>query len=141
MSDDLPGSFVEKKPCGLAWHYRVADPGYGPWRARELQHHLGEMLANQSAETLAGHAVLEVRAKGIDKGAYVGTQISEVTDDDFVLCAGDDRTDEDMFRRIPQHGVAISVGGGSPSASGVVASPAALRALLQGFVDAAKVSS
>jgi len=138
-SEDLPGSFIEKKPCGLAWHYRTADPGYGPWRARELHHHLGEMLANLPAETLAGHAVLEVRAKGVDKGSYVANHTTSAGSEDFVLCAGDDRTDEDMFRRIPADGFAISIGGGSPSASGVVARPEGLRELLASFAAVAKV--
>ncbi|MCA8951589.1 MAG: bifunctional alpha,alpha-trehalose-phosphate synthase (UDP-forming)/trehalose-phosphatase [Planctomycetes bacterium] len=133
-SEDLPGSFIERKPCGLAWHYRVADPGYGPWRARELHHHLGEMLANQPAETLAGHAVLEVRAKGIDKGGYVAARLADLGPDEFVFCAGDDRTDEDMFRRLPPTAVALSIGSASPSATGMIGTPAGLRELLRSFI-------
>ncbi|MCR9245696.1 MAG: bifunctional alpha,alpha-trehalose-phosphate synthase (UDP-forming)/trehalose-phosphatase [bacterium] len=136
-SEDLPGSFIEKKPCGLAWHYRVADPGYGPWRARELQHQLGEMLANHPAETLAGHAVLEVRAKGIDKGSYVAARTATTTKDHFVLGAGDDRTDDDMFRCLPTGATALSIGGGSAVADGALASPAEFRDLLRGFLTEA----
>ena len=135
-SESLPGSFLEKKPCGYAWHYRTADPGYGPWRARELHQQLNELLEHEPAEVLPGHAVLEVRAKGADKGAYLEAHCRDPGAEDFVLCAGDDRTDQDMFRRLPGPGFAVSVGGGFPGATDVVATPADLRELLAELAQA-----
>lgn len=129
--EEVPGSFVEKKACGIAWHYRLADPGYGPWRAQDLKQSLEQLLAAEPAETLPGHAVLEVRAAGFDKGNYVRSQLDGVTDDDFVLCAGDDRTDLDMYRVMPQHAFVLHVGGRAEGLANTIATPADLRALLQ----------
>ena len=48
-----------------------------------------------------GKGYVEVKLKGVNKGVAVQTMMSEITaavgDVDFVLCIGDDRTDEDMF--------------------------------------------
>ena len=128
--EEVPGSFLESKDCALAWHYRLADPAYGRWRARELVPMLQESLNNENAEPLLGHAVVEVRAKGGDKGSYVAGALENLDRDDFVLCAGDDRTDLDMYRRLPPKALICHVGSLIPSAQFVVETPAAFRALL-----------
>ncbi len=131
VCEEVPGSFLERKGGGLAWHYRLADPGYGPWRARELQKTLDGMLTHESAETLAGHAVVEVRAKGVDKGAYAGAQLRDVRAGEFVFCAGDDRTDIDMYRRMPDDAFVANIGRRAPGARHLLPSPAELRLLLE----------
>jgi trehalose 6-phosphate synthase/phosphatase len=130
VCEEVPGSFLERKGGGLAWHYRLADPGYGPWRARELRKTLDGMLANDRAETLAGHAVIEVRAKGIDKGAYTAAQLRDLTPGEFVFCAGDDRTDMDMYGRMPPDAFVVNIGRPAEGARHVLPSPAELRRLL-----------
>lgn len=130
VTEEVPGSFLEQKSCGIAWHYRLADPAYGPWRARELVPSLHELLANQPAEPLIGHAVVEVRAKGADKGSYVASVIEAAPETDFVFCAGDDRTDFDMYRRLPEHAVICHVGSIAREAGYIVDSPASFRELL-----------
>jgi trehalose 6-phosphate synthase/phosphatase len=130
VCEEVPGSFVERKGGGIAWHYRLADPGYGPWRARELRKTLDDMLVHEPAETLAGHSVLEVRARGVDKGAYVSAHLQDVAADEFVFCAGDDRTDVDMYGRMPAHAFVVNVGGPAPGAQHVLTSPRELRDLL-----------
>ena len=67
----FPGAHVERKACSIAWHYREAEPEYGSWRAHELLNDLGQHLAGAPAEILQGHRVVEVRARGVDKGVYV----------------------------------------------------------------------
>ena len=42
-----PGAFVEEKTFGLAWHYRLADPGDGASRADDLQRQLRTRLADE----------------------------------------------------------------------------------------------
>jgi trehalose 6-phosphate synthase/phosphatase len=59
---------VEEKLGGLAWHYRKADPEFGPMQAHELRLQLGELIKNASAAILSGSAVVEVRALGVNKG-------------------------------------------------------------------------
>jgi trehalose 6-phosphate synthase/phosphatase len=130
VCEEVPGSFIEAKRCGVAWHYRLAEPGYGAWRARELRSTLDRMLGDRPAETLAGHAVLEVRARGVDKGVYVASMLTDLGDDEFVFCVGDDRTDLDMYRVMPASAFVANVGGPAEGAVNVVATPEELRALL-----------
>jgi trehalose 6-phosphate synthase/phosphatase len=130
VCDEVPGSFLERKGGGLAWHYRLADPGYGPWRARELRKTLDGMLAHEAAETLAGHAVIEVRARGVNKGAYAGEQLRGLRPGEFVFCAGDDRTDIDMYELMPADAFVANIGRPAQGAGHVVSSPAELRQLL-----------
>jgi trehalose 6-phosphate synthase/phosphatase len=134
--EQVPGSFVEVKPSGIAWHYRLADPGYGSWRARDLKTQLDALLATTQAETIPGHSVLEVRAKGVDKGSYVAASLAGGSATDFVLAAGDDRTDLDMFRQLPEGAYPVYVGGDTPAGALAVATPADLRALLADFAAA-----
>ena len=70
-AERTPGSLVEEKPVGLAWHYRAADPEYGAVQANELRLHLTEMLSNTPVEILPGEKVIEVRAHGVNKGRIV----------------------------------------------------------------------
>ena len=88
------------------------------------------LLANKPAETITGHAVLEVRARGVDKGAYAAAVLADLGPDEFVFCAGDDRTDVDMYRRMPADAFVANVGGRAEGAGHVVATPSELRRLL-----------
>lgn len=45
-----------------------------------------------------GKKNLEVRPQAINKGEIVKRLLLKHADVDFVFCAGDDKTDEDMFR-------------------------------------------
>jgi trehalose 6-phosphate synthase/phosphatase len=111
VASDVPGTFVERKSCSVAWHYRQAEPEYGAWRARELLLAVGQMLSGAPAEVLLGHRVIEVRARGVSKGAYVrGIFPNGKEESRFVLAAGDDRTDSDLFDALPAGSVGIHVG-------------------------------
>ena len=68
VAADVPGTMVERKTASVSWHYRQAEPEYGSWRARELLVALENVLAGISAEVLPGRRVIEVRARGINKG-------------------------------------------------------------------------
>ncbi|KAJ1979086.1 hypothetical protein H4R34_002968, partial [Dimargaris verticillata] len=93
------GSFVEEKKCALTWHYRNADPDYGIFQANECQNHLENSIVSKlPVEILVGKKNLEVRPKAINKGEIVQRLWAAQNDCSFVLCAGDDKTDEDMFR-------------------------------------------
>ena len=116
VAEDVPGAHVERKACAIAWHYREAEPEYGSWRAHELLNDLGQHLAGAPAEILQGHRVVEVRARGVDKGVYVRSVFPEGRESGrFVIGLGDDRTDHDLLDALPRGSVAGHVGGLLPS--------------------------
>ena len=69
FAERTPGSLIEEKTAGFAWHYRSADPEYGAAQAKELSLHLATLLTNVPVEILPGDKVIEVRPHGIHKGA------------------------------------------------------------------------
>lgn len=96
------GSFIEQKKSAVTWHYRGADPDFGSFQAKECQAHL-ENLTSQNKlaiEVLVGKKNLEVRPLAINKGEIVKRILYDNPDAEFVFCAGDDKTDEDMFRTL-----------------------------------------
>jgi trehalose 6-phosphate synthase/phosphatase len=105
-----PGSFIEEKPVSLVWHYRQAEHGFGQWLARELGQHLSETFANSPLTVLHGNKVVEVRPQGFDKGKALLKLMAHLGKVDYLLAAGDDRTDEDMFAVAPATAWTIKVG-------------------------------
>lgn len=92
------GSYIEVKSVGLVWHYADADPEFGIWQAKEMQQHLREVLRGTEVEVITGFGWLQVRYRAINKGTMVSRILgSMLQEPSFVLCVGDDRTDEDMF--------------------------------------------
>jgi trehalose 6-phosphate synthase/phosphatase len=95
------GSFIEHKRCALTWHYRMADPEYGEFQAKECQNHLENAVVSKlPVEILVGKKNLEVRPININKGEIVKRILTLHPEAEFVFCAGDDKTDEDMFRAL-----------------------------------------
>lgn len=99
-SERTQGSFIERKKIALTWHYRRADPEYGAFMARECQKHLQNTVAKEwEVEVMTGKANLEVRPRFVNKGEIAKRLVREYGEatheaPDFVLCAGDDFTDE-----------------------------------------------
>jgi trehalose 6-phosphate synthase/phosphatase len=124
------GSFIEEKPSSLAWHYRQVEPGFGVWIARELAQHLAESFANSPLEVLHGSKVIEVRPQGYDKGRAFRLLAQQLGPFDFLLAAGDDRTDEDMFQAMPGDAWSIKVGLGKTRARFRIDSPRTMRSFL-----------
>jgi trehalose 6-phosphate synthase/phosphatase len=55
------GSFIEHKRCSITWHYRLADPEYGIFQAKECQLHLEETIQSKlPVEVMVGKKNLEV---------------------------------------------------------------------------------
>ncbi|KAI7862975.1 glycosyltransferase family 20-domain-containing protein [Spinellus fusiger] len=96
------GSFIEHKRCAITWHYRLADPDYGAFQAKECQNHLeGAILSKMPVEVLVGKKNIEVRPFSINKGEVVSRLLAKLHQEsgvDFCVSCGDDRTDEDMFK-------------------------------------------
>ena len=140
VAADVPGAHVERKSCSVAWHYRESEPEYGSWRAHELLNDLGQHLAGAPAEVLLGQRVIEVRARGVDKGVYVRDVFPEGKEPwRFVMGLGDDRTDHDLLDALPSGSTAGHVGGllpstrtdGGPREHIHVVGPGEVRALLR----------
>ena len=128
-SDRLPGSFIEKKEFSLTWHFRGADPELGALRATELRDYLINFTANQDLQVLQGKKVVEIRAAGINKGVTASLWLDD-KEFDFVMAAGDDWTDEDLFKVLPEKAYSIKVGRTSSQAKFNVGDYQEIRRLL-----------
>ncbi|KAF5310665.1 hypothetical protein D9619_007726 [Psilocybe cf. subviscida] len=95
------GSHIEMKKSSVTWHYRGADPEWGQFQCRQCQDLLENNLAHKRPiEVLVGKKNLEVRPIAVNKGEIVKRILYQNPDAEFVFCAGDDKTDEDMFRSL-----------------------------------------
>jgi trehalose 6-phosphate synthase/phosphatase len=128
--DRTPGSFVEEKKYALVWHYRMAEPEFGEWLANELVSMLEAMLADTELKAFRGEKIIEVKPVWANKGEVLERLFTSYSDPDFIFAAGDDRTDEDLFERLPEHAWSVHVGPGSTRASFVTADFQILRRLL-----------
>lgn len=126
----VPGSFVEEKEFGLAWHYRNASPELGEIRSNELFDNLSEYLAHTNLQLMHGNKVIEVRVAGINKG-IAADHFLRMKEWDFILALGDDWTDEEMFKILPAEAFTIKVGYGPTQANLFIESPKACRSLLR----------
>lgn len=106
-----PGSFIEEKQHTLVWHYRNVDPELGFIRSRELLDNLYHLIMNSGLNVIDGNKVIEVRKRGVDKGV-VTRRLLEEKKYDFILAIGDDKTDEDMFRALPEGAYSVKIGPG-----------------------------
>ncbi|KAL3636337.1 putative alpha,alpha-trehalose-phosphate synthase [UDP-forming] 10 [Castilleja foliolosa] len=103
-TESTDGSSIEIKDSALVWHYQDADPDFGSCQAKELLLHLENVLTNEPAFVWRGQHIVEVKPQGVTKGLVAKKVISKMVDDgkapDFVMCIGDDHSDEDMFESI-----------------------------------------
>jgi trehalose 6-phosphate synthase/phosphatase len=109
-TDRTPGTFIEEKSFSLVWHYRKADRGLGELRANELTNNLRYLVVDKGLQLLQGNKVIEIKSSEINKGKAV-TRWMEDEKPDFSLAIGDDHTDEDIFKALPEQAVTIKVGG------------------------------
>lgn len=122
-----PGSFVEEKTSSVVWHYRDADPEFGTRKANQLVAELYEMLSNLPVEIHHGKKIVEVSSNQINKGIVLEHFVF-VNQYDGVLCAGDDETDESMFRIRDDNIISINVGNNPNTAAKFhIANPKAFR--------------
>jgi trehalose 6-phosphate synthase/phosphatase len=131
FEDRTPGSFVEEKKYSLVWHYRQAEAEFGEWLANELVSMLEAMLADTELRAYRGEKIVEVRPVWANKGEALQQVLGIFPDPDFMFAAGDDRTDEDLFERLPTGVWTVHVGPGPTRASFVVADVERLRGVLK----------
>jgi trehalose 6-phosphate synthase/phosphatase len=130
FADRLPGSFVEEKEYSLAFHYRQTDPELASIRVKEMTDTLVHYTANMDLVVLQGSKVLELRNGGVDKGA-AGLHFISNTPYDFILAIGDDWTDEDLFRVLPEGAYSLKVGSTASHAAYNIRDHSHVRKLLK----------
>lgn len=104
-----PGTAVEPKPLGAAFHYRHADDRNGA---------LGDArgaVAGFDARIIEGKEVLEVVIGHGTKGTAIEA-VRVQTDAAHVVYIGDDVTDEDVFVSLRPDDIGIKVGDGPTAA-------------------------
>eukprot|EP00611_Tribonema_gayanum_P004565 TRINITY_DN1376_c0_g1_i1.p1 TRINITY_DN1376_c0_g1~~TRINITY_DN1376_c0_g1_i1.p1 ORF type:complete len:1060 (-),score=283.32 TRINITY_DN1376_c0_g1_i1:298-3147(-) len=109
FTERTPGTYIENKESSLTWHYRDADPHFGLWQAKDMQINMEDSLSNMPLEILQGNRMVEVRHQAANK-SFVADRVLKAMSEpaaraehgevDFVLCVGDDRSDEDMFTMV-----------------------------------------
>ena len=133
--DQAPGSTVEEKEYSLAWHFRLVEPEFGDWLANEIAAALEQQLVGTELAVLRGSKVIEVRFAWANKGEAVTHIRSQGEPPAFELAIGDDRTDEDMFERLPDDAYTIHVGPGATRARYRIPGPRATLPLLAAIAE------
>ena len=129
-----PGSFVEEKDYSLVWHYRKVETGLGEVRTRELTSHLKYMTANENLDVLEGDMIVEIKNSEINKGKAAQKLMKIYPEADFLLALGDDFTDEDTFKAMPEEAYTIKVGTSASEAKFSVNSYKEVRKLFNNII-------
>jgi trehalose 6-phosphate synthase/phosphatase len=124
-----PGAFIEEKSYSLVWHYRRVEEGLGSLRTHELMEDIKHFIADRGLQMLQGDKVLEVKSLSVNKGKAAHRWL-ERDDFDFIMAIGDDHTDEDTFKAMPEGAMTIKVGNNISAANYFLASHVEVRELL-----------
>jgi trehalose 6-phosphate synthase/phosphatase len=129
-ADRTPGAIVEEKEFSLVWHYRMADLVMARTRLAELKAAIMHLTQNQNLGIFEGNRILEVRSLSVNKGTTAQAIVGE-GGWDFILAAGDDYTDEDMFRALPARAQSFKIGYGGSAARFSVGGVRQFRSILE----------
>ncbi|UKJ88041.1 trehalose-6-phosphate synthase [Theileria orientalis] len=99
-----PGSCLESKDSCVVFMFQNSDQEFGMLQANELNSALSLLMDGFPVDIHRGKGFLEVRLKGVNKGnslLHVVNKYSSIYGDfDFILCLGDDKSDEESFRAL-----------------------------------------
>lgn len=132
----LPGVVFESKGRAFALHYRQAPQHRA--RVKRIMQQAGR-IAGPAHRLRAGKCVVELGPAGADKGSAVGNLMAcHPFQGRYPVAAGDDLTDEAMFRAVNAlGGLSLRVGPEAALADSAavagIATPAAFRAWLEGL--------
>ncbi len=129
-----PGSFIEEKDYSLAWHYRKVDKGLAELRAKEMMRDLKFTAADRGLQLLEGNKVIEIKNAGINKGNAAKEWLNNYPAS-FILAIGDDHTDEDTFKAMPEEAITIKVGPGISAATYFLKSPDEVLSFLEQLIQ------
>ncbi|CAN5348541.1 bifunctional alpha,alpha-trehalose-phosphate synthase (UDP-forming)/trehalose-phosphatase [soil metagenome] len=109
--DRFPGSFIEEKETAIAWHYRMVENDDIEGQAIDLSTQLRRVSSSIPLTVIQGSKVVEVKPAQHSKGTVALTLVDQKSYD-FIVSIGDDTTDEDMFRQLPNWAYTMKVGPG-----------------------------
>ena len=104
-----PGSFIEEKSFSLVWHFRKVPKDLGDLRVSELVNNLVYLTKDKGLQLLPGNKVIEIKNIEINKGK-AALNFMFKKDYDFIMAIGDDHTDEDIFKALPDSAYTFKVG-------------------------------
>tara|TARA_A200000113_G_scaffold52573_2_gene43444 strand:+ start:2499 stop:4625 length:2127 start_codon:yes stop_codon:yes gene_type:complete len=133
FSDRTPGTFVEEKQTSLVWHYRGSDPELAADRVVEFKTEL-QSLISDDLDLMDMNKAIEVKSATFNKGIAVN-EIIRNKKYDFILCFGDDVTDEDMFVNLPKSAFTVKVGKSNTKAKYFLEDHNSVRYLLNDLVS------
>jgi len=107
--DRTPRSKMEIKDTTLVWHYRNVDGWLASLREQQLLLALIAPCSRLNLQILRGNKVVEIKSPYHTKGSEVKRILKNETFD-FILAMGDDTTDEDTFRELPNDAYTIKIG-------------------------------
>lgn len=128
-----PGATIEKKKHSLVWHYRMSPPYYAQKYSVIIRRELRPILKVYGLEVQKGSKILEIKDPHNTKGSAAKYWVNRKYD--FVLAAGDDVTDEQLFKAMPSTVNTVKVGRGLTSAKYRVKSYREIIAILKRFSD------
>jgi trehalose 6-phosphate synthase/phosphatase len=132
-TDRTPGSFIEEKSYSLVWHYRKAEEGLGELRANEIVSHLKILAADKGLQLMPGNKVIEFKNMEVNKGKAALNWLYD-KHPDFIIALGDDHTDEDIFRALPDTAITVKVGNNISEAKYYLNDYKEVRKLLRSLV-------
>ena len=95
------GSFLDVKESSIVWQYTDCDLELGKQFCAAMSSELDNLVKKYNLKIVNGKGFMEIIAVGVNKGYFVGYKIKEFIKNkkslDFILCIGDDTSDEKMF--------------------------------------------
>lgn len=135
-AERTPGAFIEEKDFALVWHYRNTPPELAYARNSSLRHELNSLITDSDVGVFDGNKIIEIKPRAAEKGSIVN-ELLESAPAEFIMCAGDDYTDEDMFAAPGDAAYTIKVGPGKTRARFRVGSVEKFLDLLRALTVAA----
>jgi trehalose 6-phosphate synthase/phosphatase len=132
--DRTPGAFIEEKNFSLVWHYRKVEKGLGELRTTELMNNLRYLINDRGLQLLPGNKVVEIKNMEINKGKATSALLHN-KDYDFIMALGDDHTDEDIFKALPDNSLTVKVGSNISAARFYLRNYHEVRALLRSLLQ------
>ncbi len=112
VADQTPGAVIERKPAGVAFHYRNSEE---PQATRAVENLLKSLGGDPQIFVRHGKKVMELTVIKTDKGQALQL-LRQRVGATAVLFLGDDVTDEDAFATLAGPDIGVKVGPGPTAA-------------------------